>query len=294
MKNLLGVRNPDETLSINLNTIGSGSSTTDLIGAVVTVTNEDTSETILTTTWSGLVITIKIPMNTNYSITVGSVSGYITPASQMYYSSYMGLNDVVFNYASSIGFYIADLSKNLYTAETWQEALDDGKVTVNDALGVAVFTSTQKFVVNPYTQQCLFGPDSARYTDVTNPPKYSVDSITNDFSGKSNTNTWTSVYSGNYAANIAKSFKFPDNIANGYIPAAGQANIIVNNKNIFTSLNNLFTSQLKSDYSYWTSTNIGYNGDWGSVLIGYFTFDGFYRAGIWSTLYLLVIRDWDD
>ena len=295
---ILGVPDTNETLSITLNAIGTGSSVSDLNGATVTVTNEDTTETILSTTWSGLVITVKIPMSTNYSVTVGNVSGYITPSSQTYYSSYMGLNDVVFNYASSIGFYISDLDKNLYTAETWQAAISAGKVTVNSALGVAVFTSTQQFIINPNTQACQFGPDSARYTDVTNPPKFtSPDAAATDFNGKSNTNTWTSVYSGNYAANIAKSFRFPDNRTGGYIPAGGQMMIFIQNRSTIYNLFNLFTSQLNNTQYYWTSTNWGYVTDSGSVRIysSYvYDYNSLYYFRIFDAVNLMVIRDWND
>ena len=172
-------------------------------------------------------ITVSIPAHTNYSITVGNVSGYVTPSSQSYYSSFLGEVNAEFNYASNIGFYIADLKKNLYTADTWQTAISLDKVSVNDGLGIAVFTSAQKLIVNPNTQSIAFGPSSMRYQDVTNPPKYeTTEAAITDFNGKTNTNTFASLYTGTFAASVSKSFKFPDNRTNGFVPAMGQLNTI--------------------------------------------------------------------
>lgn len=55
-----------------------------LIGATITVTDDDTSETIYTGTWNGDDILVEIPDGTNYTVTVGSVTGFTTPSPVSY------------------------------------------------------------------------------------------------------------------------------------------------------------------------------------------------------------------
>ena len=138
-----------------------------------------------------------------------------------------------------------------------------------------------------------------RYQDVTNPPKYTTnEAAITDFNGKTNTNTFASLYTGNFAASVSKSFKFPDNRTNGFVPAMGQLNTItIQNRTTFFNLNNLITSQLSINYNYWSSTNYGYLQDAGSVVIycSYSSNQGVYVKLIEDTgANLLVTRDWND
>ena len=55
----------------------SGGSDSDLIGATVVVTNDDTSATILSTTWQGEDISIRIDEGIEYTVTVGNVSNLV-------------------------------------------------------------------------------------------------------------------------------------------------------------------------------------------------------------------------
>ena len=72
-----------EYLSINLI---SNISTPDsaLIGATVVVTDDDNSETILSTTWQGTTLECTIDVGINYTITVGDVTEYDTPSSRSF------------------------------------------------------------------------------------------------------------------------------------------------------------------------------------------------------------------
>lgn len=55
----------------------SGGNDSDLIGATVVVTNDDTSATILSTTWDGSDIYVQVDGGVNYTVTVGNVSGLV-------------------------------------------------------------------------------------------------------------------------------------------------------------------------------------------------------------------------
>ena len=72
-----------EYISINL---VSDVSTPDpaLVGATVVVTDDDNSETILSTTWQGTTLECTIDVGINYTITVGAVTNYDTPSSKSF------------------------------------------------------------------------------------------------------------------------------------------------------------------------------------------------------------------
>lgn len=69
-----------------------------LNGATIVVTDNDASETILSTTWQGNDIPLVIDNGVEYTITVGAVNNYATPNSQTY-TAISGLSKIVeFNY----------------------------------------------------------------------------------------------------------------------------------------------------------------------------------------------------
>lgn len=72
-----------EYLSINL-TCDEQAQASGLVGATVVVTDDDNSETILSTTWQGTTLTCTIDVGINYTITVGAVTDYITPSSKSF------------------------------------------------------------------------------------------------------------------------------------------------------------------------------------------------------------------
>lgn len=70
-----------------------------LIGATVVITDDSTSETILSTTWQGAVIALTINEGVNYTVTVGNISGFRINSN---YQSYMAVDSnvrsVIFKY----------------------------------------------------------------------------------------------------------------------------------------------------------------------------------------------------
>ena len=72
-----------EYLSIDI-TCNFPTQASDLIGATVTVTDNDNQETLFSTTWQGTTIEYEVPAAISYTITVGSVSGYTTPGTKTF------------------------------------------------------------------------------------------------------------------------------------------------------------------------------------------------------------------
>ena len=94
----------------------------DIIGATVTVTDLDTSATLLSTTWQGNAITLDIEAVTNYKVEVGSVVGYITPSSQQYISKPSRELNITFQYGA-LGVFIEATDGTLYTSSSWSSSL---------------------------------------------------------------------------------------------------------------------------------------------------------------------------
>ena len=108
-----------ETLNVTLSQ--NGGSDSDLTGLSVTITNTTKSSTIYSGTWNGSKITVKIPVDTNYSITVGTVTGYALPVSTKNFRADSILRDVTFNYFY-LGVYIEDTDGELYTSSGWNSS----------------------------------------------------------------------------------------------------------------------------------------------------------------------------
>ena len=78
--------NPNEIVNISLTQVNGDSA--DLIGAAVTITDDDSGDTLLTTTWNGSTITTEIDVNTNYTVSVDTIEGYKTCPDQSYQAGY--------------------------------------------------------------------------------------------------------------------------------------------------------------------------------------------------------------
>ena len=72
-----------------------GGSDSDLIGATIVVTDDDTSETILTTTWQGDTIVAQVDGGVDYTVTVGSVSTLAIRQNTQSYTAITGLTRIV-------------------------------------------------------------------------------------------------------------------------------------------------------------------------------------------------------
>jgi len=73
----------------------SGGSDSALIGTAVVVTNDDTSETILSTTWDGSVIAIQVNDGVNYTVNVGNVNDYYIEQTSCSYTAVSGVSRIV-------------------------------------------------------------------------------------------------------------------------------------------------------------------------------------------------------
>ncbi len=92
----------NEIACIHLATNQDSSYDSDLIGATVVITNDDTDETILSTTWSGEDIVAGIQNMINYSVEVGNITGYATPQKQSFYSKVGYSRAINFTYNTEI------------------------------------------------------------------------------------------------------------------------------------------------------------------------------------------------
>ena len=83
-----------ETVTIVLSSTESDNDQ-NLIGATVTVTNNDTSETILSSSWNGTNIVLPIDAGIYYTVTVSSIQGYPFTPSPRSYSSIAGVSRII-------------------------------------------------------------------------------------------------------------------------------------------------------------------------------------------------------
>ena len=225
--------NPNETVNITLTQIGGNSA--DLIGTTVIVTNTDTQETMISTTWSGTIITTEIQAGTDYEIEVGSISGYIIRMNTVsYQASAFNIRNISFQYAS-YGVYIEATDGSLYTAQDWASA---SKVKNS----VVLLNSTKSFRISLSEKVAPLNNELAgRYDDyvaiLANPQ--------NDYNSKVNTDSAVAfsvgrgIYNTDYAAGYARNyyFTYPGEIGN--IPAYGEMNLMLQN---ITSINEALTA----------------------------------------------------
>ena len=72
-----------------------GGSDSALIGATVVVTNDDTSATILSTTWYGSGIFLQVAAGVDYTVTVGNVSSLVIKTNTQSYTAESGLSRII-------------------------------------------------------------------------------------------------------------------------------------------------------------------------------------------------------
>ena len=73
-----------------------------LIGTTITITNEDTSETILSTTWQGDIIVAEIADGVEYTVTAGNATGYTIINNSQTHTAIGGFSlNIVFEYTAN-------------------------------------------------------------------------------------------------------------------------------------------------------------------------------------------------
>lgn len=130
-----------ETVRISLTTNQDSSYDSDLIGATIVVKNEDTEETILSTTWDGSDVSVQIPQVTRYSIEVGNITGYTTPNSLEFIAVAGYTRNVSLTYNTELVSVICNTYNNA-------SAVAGRTITVNDSDYTS--TSSPTLVKVPY------------------------------------------------------------------------------------------------------------------------------------------------
>lgn len=214
--------NPNETVNISLTQVGGNSA--DLIGATVTITDDDTSDTILTTTWNGSTITTEVDVNTNYTVSVGVITGYLACADQSYQAGYQTTRNIGFQYRAT-GVFVEATDGKLYTSSTWQSQ--------NQAKSVVLITNQlQRRIGLTQAHKPIYTNNNGNVENYLT--AYPNNHGWDDFDGYKNTqgllafNIATNTNNTNYAAPYAYSYMF-DNELHGYLPSSGELNIIMSN-----------------------------------------------------------------
>ena len=111
-----------------------------LIGTTITITNEDTSETILSTTWQGDIIVAEIADGIEYTVTSGGATGYVIVNNSETHTAIGGFSlNIVFEYIASNGGVDLGLPSGLKWART--------NIDASQANG---------FAVSEYQYECSF------------------------------------------------------------------------------------------------------------------------------------------
>lgn len=230
-----GSINPNETLNISLTQVCGDSA--DLIGASVTITDDDTGDTLYTATWNGTTITTEIDVNTNYTVSVETIACYLACAPQSYQAGYQTTRNISFQYRAS-GAFVEATDGTLYKASQW---LSSGKT----ANSVVLITSTMqiRIAITKVDKPIGNSPTGAIENFMTAITDESAAKL--DYNGKSNTdkivqfNISEGTNTTDYAAPYCKAFTFPNGNGNAYLAASGQIWIIYQNK---TEINNCLTA----------------------------------------------------
>ena len=221
--------NPNETVNIFLTQIGGSSA--DLIGASVTIADDDSGDTLLTATWNGSTITTEIDVNTNYTVSVGTISGYLDCPYQSYQAGYQTERAITFNY-QALGVYIEATDHTLYTSSNWSSS---GKT----ANSIVIISENVSFRL-ALTESSSALPIHKNFSDPIE-TYLAVPTTTPYYGGKLDTDkivAFNTAYGSNtisYAAPWVKNFTFPDGSKNCYMPATGHCSLLYNNK---TAINN--------------------------------------------------------
>ena len=266
------VVNPNEIVYISLSQ--GGGSNSDLIGVAITITDDDSGDTILSTTWQGNLFMQEIAVNTNYTVTVGSVTGYVSNTTQSYTAAYQKERTISFTYFA-LGVYIESTDHNYYTSSQWASS---GKT----ANAICLVTSTIQIGIAPVSvnkpyhsssQDSSFGNYMTAVSKSGQLQYYDGEEDTiriRQYNKAKGTNTT------NYAAPYCMEYVFGDGSKGGYVMSSGEANIMIQNKTAinacasiigFTIPGNFMTSTYSGLYSTsdptvcflyvdWTNSNI--------------------------------------
>ena len=238
-------------------------SATDLIGATITITDDDTSEVLFTSTWEGAAVKTYIPVFTNFTISTSSVEGYKN-FSNSYYADEFIKEIIVYYYG--YGIYIEDTNHKLYTSSQWSS---QGKtansivcITPQHSFRAALdrMDSTKRAIHSANTDAIKNYITVYSYTPT---PQY-----IEDWDGQGNTQkiiNFNTAYGTNtmeYAAPAAASFLFPDGTTKGYLPSVQEMWFIFQNlTTVNTCLSKCgghqFVFDHGSDYGCYVCSTIG-------------------------------------
>lgn len=242
-----------ETIKI---TLVSTKSTSDaaLRGAKITVKNG--SSTIGTYTWQGNVISLKVASGLEVTVSVSDVTGYATPPEQKFTTVMANTRDIKMEYKEQkLGIYILETDGTMTEPAKWNK---DNNDTV---LGVYVGMETHAFVIGPVKLSSTWGPIMyvENVTTATEPSE-----AIQDFKGKENTDAIIAQNTFTVAASVCRDYTFP-NGEKGYLPSAGEAQIILNNKTVISEAlrtASLGEVSLDSSIYFWTSTQYNNEEAW--------------------------------
>lgn len=202
---------------------------------------------VTTTLTATGVVSQKVPYGTSYSVSVSSLSGYNSPATQTFTASQPSRTVSMVYEEIRLGVFIQDTTGKLWTASAW-----DGSTTPN---GVAVLTDACAFVI-ALSEALNIPIDTIGYSSSMNLTTYSSSSSAiKNYSGSSNTTAMVSAYGSttSEAAGYCRSFTFP-NGKKGYLGSAGEWQAAYDNKSaIATCMSKAGGTAIGSNY-YWSST----------------------------------------
>lgn len=202
---------------------------------------------VTTTLTASGVVSQKVPYGTSYSVSVSSLSGYNSPATQTFTASQPARSVSMVYEEIRLGVFIQDTTGKLWTSEAW-----DGSATPN---GVAVLTDACKFVI-ALSEKSRIPIDSEGYSSSMNLTTHpSSSAAIQNYTGSTNTTNMVSAYgsSTSEAAGYCSSFTFP-NGKKGYLGSAGEWQAAYDNKSaIATCMSKAGGTAIGSNY-YWSST----------------------------------------
>ena len=245
-----------ETVTITLSQKGGSDSA--LIGAAVTVKDSD-GNTLLSTTWQGSGIVLKVKADVKYTVSCASVSNYSSPSSVTYTASVANTRSVSLSYTyAPLGVWILDTSGNLTAAANWNTANN------SNAVGVAVITNNCRFVIAP--AYASTGMAWASNTSTQLPSVTTTTSETDakaDYAGQNNTAAIVSYLgSASSAAAVCQAYTFK-NGKSGYLWSAGEAYAAYQNKSaIDTALSKIGATAMNTSNYHWTSTQSSSGSAW--------------------------------
>lgn len=194
-------------------------------------------------------LTTKIAYGLNYYITLGNKDGYITPERQDFYSNQPN-RTIGFIYKKiTLGIFIMDTNKNLYTSSQWANQ--------GTPYGIAVLTESHKFIISLTQAKCVFTKQP--WSDVTLQAKSQEDAKL-DLDGKNNSYILTNVpgiaAQTSVAATYCQSYGVTFFKKTGYLPALGEWMIVDQNlSEINRCLNAVGGDPIDSrEALYWSST----------------------------------------